>query len=449
LKLRNSLILIGIVLIGLVSSLLINRFNELDKVSVANAQSIELNSDVALPFAADYSICRQTPETMCLSVMTGTMSAVYNISNPNGISGFSDYEIVNFQQRLLSATSTSINVEVITKFDLPTEIPFPIDFNSLPEDIRNSYLQPEPNLIQSDHPDIIAKANEIVTGTTRQAEAVEAIITWVRAHVEYDRAFGTNRDALSVLRDLRSTCTGFSRLTVALLRSVGIPSRVQRGCTAPPWYSAGGGTGASHSWVEVYYEDLGWAVSEPQSTANSIMPGVFVNGFNQCGNENTQITQISFTNETTQTYYLKTLYDNSIRYSVQTATVPSWDRNPLQINPTNPAAILSKNNPVGNLSFRVESLNCYNEGWQVRTDTDWLTSKVIASDEDGIATLLIDASGKSLGTYSASVIVYDTSNYWDWQSLPNPEWYSSRIITVKLYLVENVYTNYLPIISRR
>jgi len=94
-----------------------------------------------------------------------------------------------------------------------------------------------------------------------------------------------------VFLNRRAICDGFSRLSVALLRAAGIPSRYALGCATPLGYITGEG-GGWHAWVEVYYPDVGWISMEPQTSANFIYSEVIMHGFDQCGESGTIIKDI-------------------------------------------------------------------------------------------------------------------------------------------------------------
>jgi len=413
-----------------------------DSLFVNSGLSLNALTSEALPPTDDESICMQSSENMCLYVYTGTVRSVYHISNPNGVSGFQEYHLVNFDQRLVGATSNSIDVEVTSKYYVDTNTPYPVNRNSLPENIRNNYLQPQPGWIQSDDPEIVAKANDLVVEATRQAEAVDAILAWVRAHIEYDYDAPAN-DASSVFRNRRAVCAGFSTLSVALLRAAGIPSRYHSGCATPFGYITGEG-GGWHAWVETYYPDVGWVASEPQSSANVIDPEVIFQGFDQCGSSGTVITRTSYVNDSSSQYNLRTPYDNSIRYSFRTASIPSWDRHPLRVAPLLPTAMLPVTNPIGSLALQVENWSCDDEDWQVRAEVTWLNPDIITGTTAGNALFSINASGMSTGSYSAPMTLYTTSSLWEWDL----RWAISRTITANLLLVDRVYQTYLPLVAK-
>jgi transglutaminase-like putative cysteine protease len=396
----------------------------------------------ALPVAEEEAVCAQSADNMCVRVYTGTVRSVYNISNPGGISGFQDYQLVNYEQKLVGSGPNSIDVQVTSWYYVDTSAPYPVNQASLPGDVQSAYLQPQPGWIQSDDPAIVAKANELVVGATRQAEAVDAILTWVRAHIAYSYSAPAN-DASSVFVNRQAVCAGFSTVSTALLRAAGIPSRCHNGCATPFGYVTGP-TGGWHAWIEAYYPDVGWVASEPQSSANVIDPHVISLGFDQCQGAGTVITRTSYVVNRSSLYDIRTAYGKSIYHTFGTASIPSWDRLPLVVAPSSPAAMLPVADPTGNLLLHVENLSCDSEDWQVRVQAPWLSPGTITGATAGKATFSIDGSGMAIGLYTAPMTAYSTSS--------GDEYYLtsaiSTTLTARLFLVEAVYDAYLPLVVK-
>ncbi len=94
----------------------------------------------------------------------------------------------------------------------------------------NSYLKPSSD-IQSDHFEIKSLASSIIRGALNSYQKLKAIHDWVARNIYYDMdslnsgSYKQNDcSSLSVYRTKRSVCQGYSNLSVALLRSIGIPS---------------------------------------------------------------------------------------------------------------------------------------------------------------------------------------------------------------------------------
>lgn len=85
------------------------------------------------------------------------------------------------------------------------------------------WIQPT-TFVQSDHPEIVAKAKEIVGDELDTLEIAEKLCRWVynNVHTTYSARL-TN--ALEVLQSLEGDCTEHSILFVALARAAGLPAR--------------------------------------------------------------------------------------------------------------------------------------------------------------------------------------------------------------------------------
>jgi len=379
----------------------------------------------------DTSVCAVADDQMCINVITGTARSIYHISSPGGISGFEEYQLANFHQRLIATSADSIDIEVSVDYFVDTQSTYPVRTSDLPPEIRDTYLQPQSGWIQSDDPAIAAKAAELVTSATREAEAAEAIIAWVRAYVRYDHSFELPVDASSVFRNLSGTCSGFSNLSVALLRAAGIPSRVHVGCATPFGYNTGE-EGVGHAWIEVYYPDVGWIASEPQDSANYIRAVVMSGILDQCGRPGTAISR-TFTMDQKigmlkiRTPHLADIFTSNVLWS---ADVPNWDRYPVSVTPESPSLMLTTSLPVGELRLGILDLHCWVTTLEVTTDGPWLSDYV--REHARSVSFQVDATGMPKGTYQ-SAIHFSTP----YDSL-------SRTITATLVVVDSIQRVYLP-----
>jgi len=390
-----------------------------------------------LPRIAEYSACSAEEEGFCVHETAGSTQITYRISNPYGISGFQPYKLVNFEQRLIGTSSDYIDVEITSTYHVNTTASYPVNLQALPPEIRDKYLQPESG-IQSDAEEIVNLAQELVSGIKSQAEAVEAILTWVRAHIEYDYNAPGN-DALSVYLNRRAVCAGFSRLSVALFRAAGIPARYHRGCATPQGYITDEG-GGWHAWVEVYHPDVGWVASEPQNFANAIKPFVIFWGFNQCGWPSTKITELDRLDESSVVYAHQTPYisNGDWRY-ISAANIPSWERDPLKMKPSTPALMLPISAPVGELTVQVENWSCGGGDWEIFTEASWLGPESASGSTPGKVTFSINANGMDSGAYETSISLISSGS----------RFYEFRKIQFYLWLVDEVHTMFLPVVNQR
>lgn len=152
---------------------------------------------------------------------------------------------------------------------LKTQAPFPLE--NIPRDVRY-YLKPT-ELVQADDPDIRARARALSRGVKTEFDAVQRTLTWVVDNMRYVNP-PKKYDALYSFKTGKGNCQNYSHLAAAILRVMSIPTRIVNGVTLNKPYSIkrpGGrltfkmGQGR-HSWVEVWFPDLGWVPMDPQDT---------------------------------------------------------------------------------------------------------------------------------------------------------------------------------------
>lgn len=127
--------------------------------------------------------------------------------------------------------------------------------------------------VQSQHPEIMNLSSNLVQGATSQFDVVQRIITWVINNLKYVNP-PPQYDALFSLETGQGNCQNFSHLSAALLRAAGIPTRIVNGVTLNKAYHVSRDEGpltfkmaqGRHSWVEIWFPDLGWVPFDPQQT---------------------------------------------------------------------------------------------------------------------------------------------------------------------------------------
>ena len=99
--------------------------------------------------------------------------------------------------------------------------------------------------IQANHPDVRAKAVEVIDGETNSWRAAEKLCRWIDKAISDKMTVGYN-SSLATLESLAGDCTEHTVLFIALARSVGIPSRICSGIVfaKDAFYY--------HLWPEVY-----------------------------------------------------------------------------------------------------------------------------------------------------------------------------------------------------
>ncbi|MFB0555794.1 MAG: transglutaminase family protein [Phycisphaerae bacterium] len=144
------------------------------------------------------------------------------------------------------------------RYDGSDAPPFPADFSK--DQSLKKYLEPE-ELLESDDPVLIKKAQEITKGSKDSWEAACRLSKWVAENIGYAiPGGGTARKTYDIKA---GECGAHSLLLAAFCRAVGIPARVVWGCMYVPNY---GGAFGQHGWNEIYMGNVGWVPVD--ATAN-------------------------------------------------------------------------------------------------------------------------------------------------------------------------------------
>jgi hypothetical protein len=138
---------------------------------------------------------------------------------------------------------------------LPENAPIS-DLRGMPEDVKR-WLEPT-EAVQSDHPEIVAKAKELRGDSKDIMEIARQITNFVGKEIG-DR--GGMQDALTTLSTGGAVCTGHANLAAALFRANGIPCRVLAVSSISQLQT--------HYIVEFYVPDYGWVWME---STMGIMP---------------------------------------------------------------------------------------------------------------------------------------------------------------------------------
>src|SRR5271157_918899 len=127
--------------------------------------------------------------------------------------------------------------------------------------------------IQAGNSALINKNNELLSGVTTEAAAVDKIMNFVKTQIPNQASQPANEDAVSSLSITTGTCVNRAYLALGLLRSAGIPSRYVTGMlygnTITYHINNGGYTQTNwgsglHAWVEVYYpQEHVWVPYDP------------------------------------------------------------------------------------------------------------------------------------------------------------------------------------------
>jgi len=393
------------------------------------------------PSAPSRSLTGLTMTPLCEDVFTGTLTSTYSITNPAGVVAPGEYHIANLDMTLLSVSETRVDISVTSRLYIDSSAPYPLSDTPLP--IAPEYLAPE-SRIQSDHPEMLARAEQLTAGATLQAQAVDRILAWVRASTTYDSE-GHNEDALSVLQTGKAYCAGFANLAVGLLRAAAIPARVRVGCVAhyDGWYA--GEAGSRHGWIEVYYPDAGWVASDPEISSNLIDTAHIVGFVTNCQQAGTVIERLSRSgilsdDDERHLYDLCTPFEQPVSHPFYSASVTGWDRHPLRATPASVRLLMPVDPIPMVVSVKIDNLICAPDEWQVSTDTSWLVPIAAAGASGDCVRLLVSAEGLSPGEYQGSFTATAQASAAG-ESL-------IRTVPVSLTIDEDIMAVYLPLTER-
>lgn len=110
------------------------------------------------------------------------------------------------------------------------------------------------SMVQSDAPEIVAVACDVVGSETDAWKAAQKLERWVKENVTNKNLDVGFASALEVVRDRQGDCTEHSVLLCALCRAAGIPARCAMGVLGmgPAW--------AGHAWNEVWIDGKWYAL---------------------------------------------------------------------------------------------------------------------------------------------------------------------------------------------
>jgi len=219
------------------------------------------------------------PAFAASKILTRKHTIVYDIVNPLGVEFLPQYGNSSYSQKVLQEDEFSKRVMIeVNLGPLNSRAPFPLASQELLGEMRY-FLNSEKD-IPANEGNIGAEAKKLTQDARTVHEAVSAIFNWIVDNHTYDAGRNTPQDGKSVFYNKRGSCVGYSNLSIAMLRSVGIPARYVHGYL-PPGYDWGISKkywgvqisgGGYHGWVEVYYPDIGWTFSDLLHSKNFVDP---------------------------------------------------------------------------------------------------------------------------------------------------------------------------------
>ncbi|HDH97452.1 MAG TPA: transglutaminase domain-containing protein, partial [Proteobacteria bacterium] len=158
-----------------------------------------------------------------------------------------DFDIPDWRQKIVEP-----NVVEVNRAELKGIKTYRLGDPKIAEEFAE-YLKPTPT-IQCDHPAIKERAKRIVGEKRDALGAARAIHEWVYKNLDKEITVSIP-SALEVLELMRGDCNEHATLTVALLRAVGIPSKLLAGLIYLD------GAFYYHAWVGVYVGE--WIAIDP------------------------------------------------------------------------------------------------------------------------------------------------------------------------------------------
>ncbi|MCP5485068.1 MAG: ankyrin repeat domain-containing protein [Spirochaetales bacterium] len=191
-------------------------------------------------------------------------------------------ELVNPDGRILQADETTtrtfqMNVPLEVTEERPVFVGYAIDLDQyhpyyvvynrnspalnapIPSAIREAWLRDEPQFALSDAR-LQEVARNLKRGHSDYIALIHAVWNYVYTHMEYRSPPDRPNTAAQVLEWGSGRCGEFTRLTVALMRAVGIAARQVNASAASPE----GPDERDHTWTEVYVPDFGWLPVQSQ-----------------------------------------------------------------------------------------------------------------------------------------------------------------------------------------
>lgn len=176
------------------------------------------------------------------------------------IDGIGEDDLINSKSQSVTVVAPETLMVEIRRSELPRRI-LEIPIESAP---LLPFLKPDA-FTQSDDPEIVSRAREIVGDEKDSWAAARKINAWVYNNIR--KQFTPDiSNALQTLHSGQGDCGEHAVLAVALMRAAGIPAREVTGLV---YWPPGEGFGY-HAWIEVYVGD--WIMMDPSWGEDIINP---------------------------------------------------------------------------------------------------------------------------------------------------------------------------------
>ncbi len=240
----------------------LNYYNDI-YVNVSIGSKININ-----PESNNYIIEDFTAD---LSVFPRHTDSEYQSIKEEYITSFPDTLTSANENSILYSWSKPKEKELIYKYnaniyskikfiEVKEKVKFPLIQDNLPEEIKQ-YTEPD-EFIESDNPEIIQLANQLAEGSDDLYGVVFKISKWTNSNINYSLETLTaelQQSSLWVLQNKKGVCDELTVLTIAMLRSLGAPTKFVSGSSYTDLINGFG----NHAWFEVYFPKYGWVQFDP------------------------------------------------------------------------------------------------------------------------------------------------------------------------------------------
>ncbi|PKN83942.1 MAG: hypothetical protein CVU51_11420 [Deltaproteobacteria bacterium HGW-Deltaproteobacteria-1] len=167
----------------------------------------------ALDNAVDFTQVASIPSNQKLTDPARLTEITIKISNINHSGLMLNGGRQKFRQDLLTITRELIPAEPAPDTKMPP--------------VFRQFLKPSP-LVQSDHPQIKAAVENIVSPGDSPSDKMRKVVAWVYKNIQKKPVLSVP-NALEVLKNRTGDCNEHAVLTAALLRSAGVPTQIETG----------------------------------------------------------------------------------------------------------------------------------------------------------------------------------------------------------------------------
>ncbi|HWH35735.1 MAG TPA: transglutaminase family protein [Acidimicrobiales bacterium] len=223
----------------------------------------------AAPVVSSYNEARISPLSTHRQMV---IDAQVEVAPPTSLYRYWDYwgTLVHAFDVLEPHTEMSLTASSVVETSLPPELERQLGWDEMGQpdvaDRLGDLLVTTRLVTVGDETRAVAAS---LVGLDSPADACRAASEWVRSRLRYESGTTTvSSDATHALAQGAGVCQDFAHLTLALLRTAGVPCRYVSGYLHPQPDAAVGDVvvGESHAWIEAWVGD--WLALDPTSGAD-------------------------------------------------------------------------------------------------------------------------------------------------------------------------------------